>query len=521
MDFVGSGVGGGSGNNVANIIGSDVVASSNGGVGVVTTNVGASLGSENGPILYSEPNRTSAIDDIRSVVIYIFIITIFLSFFLILPGIRYEKFPTFLCITTSLIVTSIILVTLFGTSWHVAEAPISAAYKAFSRDRIQGDLSVRIGLQSVNITLQAHKYYILHATHGPIIMDNSPIPPSPSNNLQQVSPTTQQSPPPTTTTVASAATTILSEQSFINGQSRPISRSISEENSAKVSSFLDDNHNEEEHSATSGVINSSPANNLAEELLGGRTSDGATVDTELEVEEVFANSKIKESSQQARRTARSSTNETNKSPSGSLKKRSTETTATSAKEASNRTNNSFSRPSPKNKHLNNDNHKSSSPPPQSSSPYSPTGQKYTIKRVNVDINYNERFYWIEPNQMRQEHHNALERGLPYPILTVVEYLSQDAAGFSWSRQYRLAGYYSYITLWLSLCVCILMFFLHCAAPKYGIYTMQILGCLLLFTNFTYATLVPRGEQKLVIPFEGQSLTFDFGWHFWLVLFGGK
>lgn len=287
--------------------------SGGGGVGV-----GIGLGSENGPILYSEPNRTSAVEDIITIVIYVFIVTVFLSFFVILPGIRTEKFPTFLCITTSLLVTSIILIALFGTTWHVGDAPISAAYKAFSRDRIQGDLSVNIGLQSVNITLRAHKYYILHSSHGPMIMENSP----------------------------------------------------------------------------------------------------------------------------------------------------------------------------------------------------------RIKRLNVDINYNERFYWIAPNQMRQEHQKALERGLPYPILTVVEYLSQDEAGFSWSRQYRLAGYYAYISLWLSLCVCVLMFILHCAAPKYGIYTMQCLGCLLLFTNFTYATLVPRGEQKLVIPFEGQSLSLQFGWNFWIVLIGG-
>lgn len=257
------------------------------------------LGSENGPILYSEPNRTSAIDDIRSVVLYIFIITIFFGFFLILPGIRNEKFPTFLCITTSLIVTSIILVSLFGTSWHIAEAPISAAYKAFSRDRIHADISVYIGLQSFNVTLKANKI------------------------------------------------------------------------------------------------------------------------------------------------------------------------------------------------------------------------------LNIDINYNERFYWIKPDQMQHEQHHALQRGLPYPILTVVEYLSQDEAGFNWSRQYRLAGYYSYIILWLSIFLSALMFFLHCAAPKYGIYTMQLIGCLMLFTNFTYSTLVPRGERKLVIPFEGHSLIFQFGWNFWSIFMGGK
>lgn len=444
MDFVGGGNGGGGGSSVA--------------AG------GGSLGSDNGPILYSEPNRTSAIDDIRSVVIYIFIITIFVSFFLILPGIRYEKFPTFLCITTSLLVTSIIIVALFGTNWHVGEASISAAYKAFSRDKIQGELSVRIGFQSVNITLRAHRYYILHNTQGPIIMDNTPMTGASSGPGEKSSSTAEEP---------------ISSQSAGTGS---------------ASSFVT---NKEE-----------PASNLAEELLGGKTSDGSPVDTELDVDEVFAKpSMLTRQEPSSVRRARSSNitktdinNNNNNSPS-SLRKRSTLHSSELDSEI---------------EHL-----KSRRRLESGETFVISNGQRYTIKRVNVDINYNERFYWIEPNQMRQEHQNALERGLPYPILTVVEYLSQDEAGFSWSRQYRMAGYYSYIILWLSFCVCILMFFLHCAAPKYGIYTMIILGFLLLFTNFTYAVLVPKGEQKLVIPFEGQSLNFKFGWNFWLVLIGGK
>lgn len=387
-----------------------------------------SISSENGPILYDEPNRTSAYDDIRNIVIYIFIVSIFFSFILILPGIRNEKLPTFFCLGTSLTVTSIILISLFGTTWHTGQAQsISAAYKAFSRDRIQGDLSVNIGLQSVNITLIAHKYYILHDQNQNhhLMMAMSMMKPVEINDRKQSD---------------SKATS----QNSPNSQSNRLSSSSS---------------------------------SLADELTNGKTADGLPVDTELEVDEVFADNKLSRGTRSSNRTVKSQ-----------LKKRSTVGGATIEEEE------------------------------QSDSSHK---QKFIIERLNVDINYNERFYWIEPNQMRQEHHNALERGLPYPILTVVEYLSQDDAGFNWSRQYRAAGYYSYIVLWLSLCVCVLMFFLHCTAPKYGIYTMQILGCLMLFTNLTYANLVPKGERKLVIPFEGQSLSFRFGFNFWLVFFGGK
>lgn len=384
------------------------------------------VSSDNGPILYDGPNRTPVYDDIRTVVIYIFIISIFSSFIIILPGIRSEKLPTFFCLGTSLTVTSIILISLFGTTWHVGQAEsISAPYKAFSRDKIQGDLSVNIGLQSVNITLVAHNYFILHDASA-----------------------------------RSSASTML-----------------------KASSETSDQYNK---SASSDKLGGGGAS-LADELISGRTVDGLPADIESEADdEVFPGDR------QPFGGAQGNSRRINRSPrnkdSAGLRKRSSE---------------------PDSADFQNLNSKANSQ------------AKFTIERHNVDINYNERFYWIEPNQMRQEHQAALERGLPYPILTVVEYLSQDEAGFSWSRQYRAAGYYAHILLWLALCLGALMFFFHCTAPKYGVYTMQLLGCLLLFTNLTYAKLVPRDERRLVIPFEGQSLSFRFGFNFWLVLFGGK
>lgn len=366
----------------------------------------ASLSHEdNGPILYDEPNRTSAIDDIRSGVIYAFIFTLFFTFFLILPGIRNEKFPTILCIVPSLLVASIIVISIFGTTWHVGEAPnISAAYKAFSRDRIQGELNVRIGLHSVNISLRAYKYFVLHATDGPIIMENM--------------------------------------------------------------------------AALSGIADGGFKSRDIEEL--------EELDGDFGLNRAFSS---RTPLKKKRRSLRSSSVVENTRTTENLG----DTPAVIEREG----------------------------PPINSGVWGPKAKtKTTIRRLNVDINYNERFYWIEPQQMRHEYHQALEKGLPYPILTVVEYLSQDDAGFNWSRQYRSAGYYASILLWLSFCVCILMFCLHCATPKYGIYTMQILGLLLLFTNLIYATLVPRGDRELVIPFEGQSLRFRFGWNFWLVLIGG-
>lgn len=45
-------------------------------------------------------------------------------------------------------------VTLFGSSWHVANSAIISSYRAFSKEKIQADLGVHVGLRHVNITLQ-------------------------------------------------------------------------------------------------------------------------------------------------------------------------------------------------------------------------------------------------------------------------------------------------------------------------------------------------------------------------------
>ncbi len=66
---------------------------------------------------------------------------------------------------------------------------------------------------------------------------------------------------------------------------------------------------------------------------------------------------------------------------------------------------------------------------------------------------------------------------------------------------------------------ILMNVLLCAVPRYGAYTMQITGVIMLLTNAIYALLLPR--KPLLIPFEGENLTFTYGWCFWIVLIAGE
>ena len=55
---------------------------------------------------------------------------------------------------------------------------------------------------------------------------------------------------------------------------------------------------------------------------------------------------------------------------------------------------------------------------------------------SMDVNFNEKFSFDGPNDLKKGFKDALVKGLPYPILTVAEYMSVDAEGFCWGRNYR-------------------------------------------------------------------------------------
>ena len=46
-----------------------------------------------------------------------------------------------------------------ANGWHMAEAEISSAYRAFSNEKIHGKMGIYIGLVSANVTLEAMPTY--------------------------------------------------------------------------------------------------------------------------------------------------------------------------------------------------------------------------------------------------------------------------------------------------------------------------------------------------------------------------
>jgi len=251
-----------------------------------------------GPTLYSHSNRTAVTADVATLTLYIVFITLFLAFVIIFPGVRRQRFTTFTSVSLSLFVGTAILIGIHGSAWHVAEAEISSAYRAFSKEKVMGVLGVNIGLNSVNVTLKAMPIY----------------------------------------------------------------------------------------------------------------------------------------------------------------------------------------------------------------------------NQSSNIDYNERFHWIGPSQMKDDYRAALVKGLPFPILTVAEYFTVDAEGFCWGRNYREAGYYTSIFLWMAFAMWVLSNLLLVVVPRYGAYMITGTGLMLLFCNYLYWEVIP--PTPLVIRLEQSVLTFSFGWSYWLVLVAG-
>ncbi|XP_071446081.1 dual oxidase maturation factor 1-like isoform X2 [Hetaerina americana] len=135
-----------------------------------------------------------------------------------------------------------------------------------------------------------------------------------------------------------------------------------------------------------------------------------------------------------------------------------------------------------------------------------------------DIDFNERFRWSGAGEMQESQRAALERGLPFPILTVAEYLSADQEGFNWGRMYRSAGYYASITLWAAFASWIFMNILIAVVPRYGAYAMILTGGLMLGSVLVYTILLP--DHPLHVPFEEGVLRFRLGWCFWAVVVAG-
>lgn len=116
------------------------------------------------PTLYSFSNRTPVTGDVSIVAVSVLFGTLYLAFLVIFPGVRKQKFTTFITVTLSLFVGLVIMIARLGSAWHVSQTNIAAPYKAFSREKLPARIGAHIGLMHINVTLSGkflHYYSFL------------------------------------------------------------------------------------------------------------------------------------------------------------------------------------------------------------------------------------------------------------------------------------------------------------------------------------------------------------------------
>ena len=135
-----------------------------------------------------------------------------------------------------------------------------------------------------------------------------------------------------------------------------------------------------------------------------------------------------------------------------------------------------------------------------------------------DVNFNERLQLLTSDGMKMQMKEALQRGLPVPILTVINYLGHQEEGFRWSFDFRLAGHYCQFVLTLSLICWAWMNIFFLVIPRYGAVAMIVTGILALIAVFIYWILLP--VRDLVIHLNGSIINFKMGGCYWTVFTAG-
>ncbi|XP_051976033.1 dual oxidase maturation factor 2-like [Xyrauchen texanus] len=139
-----------------------------------------------------------------------------------------------------------------------------------------------------------------------------------------------------------------------------------------------------------------------------------------------------------------------------------------------------------------------------------------ISQINETIDYNEIFRWS--GSMDDQYADALERGLPNPILYIVEKFTRNSAcGLIY--QYRYSGRFASANLWTAFC-CWLVANILFSMPVilYAGYTMLATAAFIFFSMASFSTIYNLPPCDFTIGTE--SFRTDYSHSFWLALATG-
>ncbi|XP_053175832.1 dual oxidase maturation factor 1 [Scomber japonicus] len=139
-----------------------------------------------------------------------------------------------------------------------------------------------------------------------------------------------------------------------------------------------------------------------------------------------------------------------------------------------------------------------------------------VVQFNETIDYNEMFSWHD--SMEEEYEEALEKGLPNPILYIAEkFTIRSTCGLI--IQYRYSGRYASATLWTAFC-CWLLANILFSIPVilYAGYMMWATAAFIFFSMASFSTIM--NAPPCVFSIENDSFETEYSHSFWLALATG-
>ncbi|XP_008267290.3 dual oxidase maturation factor 2 [Oryctolagus cuniculus] len=141
-----------------------------------------------------------------------------------------------------------------------------------------------------------------------------------------------------------------------------------------------------------------------------------------------------------------------------------------------------------------------------------------VKQLNETIDYNEQFTWRLDEDYTKEYVDALQKGLPDPVLYLAEKFTPSSPCGLYQK-YHLAGHYASATLWVAFCFWVITnALLSMPAPLYGGLGLLVTGAFVLFSIFAFASI----STVPVCPLRLGSSAFVtyYGAAFWVTLATG-
>ncbi|GFR61941.1 dual oxidase maturation factor 1 [Elysia marginata] len=134
------------------------------------------------------------------------------------------------------------------------------------------------------------------------------------------------------------------------------------------------------------------------------------------------------------------------------------------------------------------------------------------------VYYVEEMPWADFGHETERYSYFLQRGLPEPVLKVMEFISIDDGGLRWGRSFHTAGHFAKVLLWTAFAFWLVTNLLLFSVVVYGAYMFFFTGLTMVLACISYHA--SQLDQPLVISFGDVDLRVSYGWSFWLTLSTG-